>query len=343
MLSTLKTLLMRGSFIGVAFLIVLCLSCLKTEEVYEGPPSIKFEDTLYNFGEISQGEQVTCTFKFKNVGGDTLRIAKVRKSCGCTSAKATKQILKPGGSGEIEVVFNSRGYSGNVTKTVHVHSNDPKKSVVTLRISGRVIVDLLVQPRQINFGEVYPGKSITKSVRLIPKRLDELKVKKIEKESEYITITTKEFVEDNKKGVQINATLSSEAPPRSITEKLKVYTNSKRQPVVEIPVYAWVTNKAWVNPKVINFRAQRGSSHSEEIVVGVGKKKNLKIVGIEDDLEGVSTKYALIKDEGDHQTYSVTFEISKEAKVGSLRGSIRLHTNEKSQPLLQILVNGVIE
>jgi hypothetical protein len=94
-------------------------------------PKIKLAEASYNFGTAAQGYQVKHIFKFKNVGTDTLKIAWVKTSCGCTAA-GTSKIIPPQKDGQIEVTYNTGAQSGNVLKTVYIFSNDveaPQRSV----------------------------------------------------------------------------------------------------------------------------------------------------------------------------------------------------------------------
>lgn len=43
-------------------------------------PQIEFEDTEVHLGLVKEGDKVTHTYTFRNTGGDTLRIEKVRAS-----------------------------------------------------------------------------------------------------------------------------------------------------------------------------------------------------------------------------------------------------------------------
>lgn len=88
-----------------------------------GLPTIDFEETEYNFGTVIAGEKVSHSFVFKNNGKGNLVISNVKTSCGCTASKWTKDPVKPGETGIIEIVFDSSGRSGKQTKTANVYSN----------------------------------------------------------------------------------------------------------------------------------------------------------------------------------------------------------------------------
>lgn len=97
--------------------------------------SIEFEEKFYDFGTVAEGEKVSHTFKFKNTGNSDLLLSSVKASCGCTASNFTKDPVKPGESGIIEVIFNSAGRSGPNHKSLTVVANtDPKTHVLTFAV-----------------------------------------------------------------------------------------------------------------------------------------------------------------------------------------------------------------
>jgi len=101
-------------------------------------PKFKWREEVYDFGVIIQGEKVSHTFVFKNVGKSNLIISSVYASCGCTVAKYDKKPIAPGEEGSIEVVFDSAGRNGIQNKTITVVANtQPNK--VELHITAEVV------------------------------------------------------------------------------------------------------------------------------------------------------------------------------------------------------------
>jgi hypothetical protein len=100
-------------------------------------PEIKFEKTEHDFGKILQGEQVSCTFKFKNVGNAPLIITSIEKTCGCTSPEYSSQPIQPGEDGKITIVYDSKGHKGFQNKRLVVKANtNPSETI--LRIKAQV-------------------------------------------------------------------------------------------------------------------------------------------------------------------------------------------------------------
>jgi hypothetical protein len=98
-----------------------------------GGPTMKFDEMDYNFGTIKQGESVTHIFKFKNDGKEPLIINTAVGSCGCTVPEYPKEPIRPGGSDEIKVTFNSTGKSGPQDKTVTITYDTDKTIVLHMR------------------------------------------------------------------------------------------------------------------------------------------------------------------------------------------------------------------
>lgn len=102
-------------------------------------PEIKFEEEEFDFGKITQGEKVSHSFKFKNIGKKALIITTANGSCGCTVPEFPKEPIQPGEEGKIDVVFNSEGKRGYQEKTVTIVTNcEPATRVI--RIKTEIIV-----------------------------------------------------------------------------------------------------------------------------------------------------------------------------------------------------------
>jgi hypothetical protein len=97
-----------------------------------------FRDYSHDFGKVTEGEKVGYTFTFENKGSGNLVIASATASCGCTVPKYDSKPVPPGGSGNIEVVFDTSGRNGKQTKSVTVASN-ASKPLILLQITAEVV------------------------------------------------------------------------------------------------------------------------------------------------------------------------------------------------------------
>lgn len=102
-------------------------------------PQIKFKKKTHDFGKVLQGEVVKHSFTFTNTGDMTLLVNNVRSSCGCTVSNYSKKPISSGGSGKIEVSFNSHRRKGMQNKTITVTSNSIPNTT-TLHIKANVVL-----------------------------------------------------------------------------------------------------------------------------------------------------------------------------------------------------------
>jgi len=85
--------------------------------------AFKFEKESYDFGQITEGEQVTYEFSFTNVGKSPLIITDASATFGCTVPEFPKEPVAPGQGGKIHVVFSSKGKSGMQNKVITLIAN----------------------------------------------------------------------------------------------------------------------------------------------------------------------------------------------------------------------------
>lgn len=99
---------------------------------------IKFENSVFDFGTLKEGEVVQHEFHFTNTGNAPFVIAQANGSCGCTVPEWPKEPTMPGKSNIIKVTFNSSGKEGEQNKTVKILGNtEPNLSYLVVK--GKVI------------------------------------------------------------------------------------------------------------------------------------------------------------------------------------------------------------
>lgn len=111
----------------------------QTPPVPSGPKTVmSFGEEVWDFGSVNDGEKVEHTYKFKNSGNDPLIISNATGSCGCTVPQWPREPIAPGKSGEIKVVFDSKGKQGKRNQQVTITANT-EPATTTIRMTGEVI------------------------------------------------------------------------------------------------------------------------------------------------------------------------------------------------------------
>ena len=134
------------------FLILIIFTNSLSTYAQQTKPYISFGTLKHDFGTLKE-ESGIATFKFEfiNTGAEPLIITNVQTSCGCTTPGWSREPVKPGITGYVDVQFDPRGRPGDFYKTITVSSN-ATNSPVTLIIQGSVTE----KPKTI--AEIYPYK-----------------------------------------------------------------------------------------------------------------------------------------------------------------------------------------
>ena len=96
--------------------------------------AVKFDQTMFNFGEMEYNSPVTHTFKFTNTSDKPIAIKDVGTSCGCTTPSYSKEPVAPGKTGEVTAKYDSSRIGG-FNKTLTVSINDEQ---IKLVIAGTI-------------------------------------------------------------------------------------------------------------------------------------------------------------------------------------------------------------
>jgi hypothetical protein len=112
-------------------------------------PKAVFKETSHDFGKVKQGDVVTHEFVFTNAGDAVLVVDKVETTCGCTAALVSEKKVAAGKQGRIKTTFDTRGYSGRLSRYLYLVSNDgenPRRELalvadIEVPPSGRIDVD----------------------------------------------------------------------------------------------------------------------------------------------------------------------------------------------------------
>lgn len=96
-----------------------------------------FQEFIYDFGEVTEGDIVEHTFKFENTGKVPLIISDAHSTCGCTVPDWPRSPIAPGDGGEIKVTFNTLNKPEIQEKPVIITANT-YPSVVRVYLKGYV-------------------------------------------------------------------------------------------------------------------------------------------------------------------------------------------------------------
>ena len=169
----------------------ICLLLFCPPKVFGATPAICFQQDVFTFLPILEGESVEVTFEFSNEGGEPLVIHDAVTSCGCTTADYPSHSLRPGEIGKIKTTFHSKGHGGANDISLLVKSNDPALPVKTLRIRGKVIRQWQAKPDRFVLTNLKPNRRYTRRIQLSNFMDEPLEIKKLVPGNAHIHLLSK--------------------------------------------------------------------------------------------------------------------------------------------------------
>jgi len=218
-----------------SFFLLSLIILLFPGQLFAAGPHIEVLQPDFQFGTIRQGEQVPHTFIFKNTGDQPLEITKVKSSCGCTAALVDERQIAPGASGEVKVNFDSTRFSGSITKTVYIYTNDLPNKLVQLHLRGEIKAELQLSSRRLQIGPVAAGTVIKTSVTLTNSGSDPVSLSGLRTSLPEVSVTLDR--NDLKSGE--TATIELQAVPKIAGKNLSGYlfcdTSNPYKPELRLP------------------------------------------------------------------------------------------------------------
>jgi hypothetical protein len=303
-------------------------------------PKIRFDQPDYDFGEAEAGDEVEHTFVFENAGDDLLTITKVRTSCGCTAALVSEEKVSPGKTGEIKATLLTKGFQGDVKKSLLVESNDPDNELVRLTIGGKVLPEVTVEPRYLHWEDMKPGEPAEPkklSIRFVEGR--GLRLEKILSESPSVVLTKES---EGKNQVAYTVALAESLPEGRLTGRITVRTNSKRMPEVDVPFYAFVQGNVKVVPHLLSLGTiAPGQAATRYLSLTKVGERAFSVPKVKATTDEIKTEI-IQKKKGSSYQIKVTYKLGSKV-TGRLSERITVFVNDGEQNFIEVPVYGTVE
>lgn len=141
-----------------------------------------------NTGSHLRNKEVHYDIQFKNSGDENLKIVMVTATCGCSSALATSDELKPGEEGTIKFTFNGLGM-GKVTKSVLVSTNETENKDHTISVTMDMVEPVTIKPESImTSGKV--GDEVKQTISMVNSLDKNISITELSSNSPVVKVTS---------------------------------------------------------------------------------------------------------------------------------------------------------
>lgn len=319
-------------------------------------PRLTIVEPVKEYGTVPKGEKLDWSFNVKNTGTSDLQIIAARPSCGCTIADFDK-VIKPGETGKVTAHIDTTAFSGPISKTVTLETNDPSTPTSMLTLHA------LVQP----YVEAYPagyvrfnllqGDTDTQAVTLYSDEDEPFEIKNIEVPSgNWLKVTSDKITDETQRAPGVGKTGQAQykinvvaggpdAKTGPLSDKVHIVTNSKHQPDYWISVVGVVRPTFRVEPTVLNFGevAPTDAAATRSVLVHSNDLKmpeRFSVTKVESSTPSIMTSYKAGVQKGD---YEITAQVARDAKPGDIDGTVKIYTTDTVNPVVTVPVKATVK
>lgn len=173
---------------------------------------------IADFGTFPANKKQSSIFIIKNTGDEDLKITKIRKTCGCSATKLSKDIIPPGQSATLIADIKENSIAGPFSKNIYVESNAKNSRFLRLTLSGKAVPLLQIFPKKyLYMGTLTSGKSNSYSFKLQSSQAD-VKLKLMPSNANFSVQTSLKKLND--KEFLLNVTATPDKPDQFLNAKI---------------------------------------------------------------------------------------------------------------------------
>lgn len=330
-----------------ALLLVTAAASAQAPRAATTAPKLVIPEMVKDMGPVAQGTMLDVAFKLVNEGDAVLEVRAVRPTCGCTVADFDKEV-PAGGEGWVKAKLDTADFSGPISKSILVMTNDPDEPTARLVIKTDVRPYVEVLPRPlVRFNAIEKDHATEKLVVTPGEGVKDFKVEGISSEFQFIKTTVRQLSGDeiiagkSEPQYEIAFSLAEDAPVGTVSGAMKVKTNHPKAPEVEVKVYGVVRALLNVTPGQVQFGAVEAKARPGRNVIVVNNRPGaeVEVTGAQVNDPAFEAAVSTIEK---GKRYQVTLTVKAEAEPGSRDAVLTLNTSDPDYPRLTVPVRAVI-
>lgn len=221
-------------------------------------PQAAIDEPTFNFDKMESGTTQRHTFPIKNSGKSPLDLEFVSHTCKCTTVELNGKSVEPGATAtvapgeaaEVLLEWAAKVAAGPFRHGATFTTNDPERSRLELIVEGDVVDSTTLDPSFLNFGSVNIGAEGKAEMLVVSFLEPEVKIESFEISDEALAKQVEVTIEQvpkeelpSKEALAAARVVAAYKPAGSVgpfTGSLKLKTNLKQAPSLEVPVYGAV-------------------------------------------------------------------------------------------------------
>jgi len=289
-----------------------------------------FATTDHDFGSVARSAKAEFEFVLTNIYVEDVHISGVRSSCGCTSVRMAKPLVKTHEKTAIIASLNTKSFQGQRGATLTVTFDKPLHAQVQLHVRGHIRSDVVFHPGSVQMGNVDQGQPARQKVAISYAGSSTWRILEVKSANPHLA---GEVVETRRRGGQVGyeltAYLDGTAPAGYLRDHLVLVTNDHRAREIPVAVEGVVQPGIVVSPSSLFMGVvQPGQKVTKQLVIRA--KKPFRILSI--DCEDGSFEFEAPADQEPKALHVVPVTFVAGGDAGKVSRMIRIETDLGETP-----------
>lgn len=232
-----------------------------------------FDKQKVDFGVVARGADAVQIIKVTNLYKETIHIASVTTTCGCSAAKPETNTLESRAVTTISVTMDTRKFSKRKDSNVVVTIDKPYYAQVRIPVTAYIRTDVVLEPGSANFGAIAQGQESTRQVDIAYAGRSDWKLGEVKSASKFVEakVTEKSRAEGQANYV-LTVRLLPSAPVGLLRTQLMLSTNDANAPTFPVLVEARVEADITITPSKVSLGTVAAGEEVSQNVVVRGQK-----------------------------------------------------------------------
>lgn len=337
----------RFTYMTTAVMVVFLAATAVVAVAAEGPKMV-VPEKIKDMGKVAQGDVISVDFAIANEGDETLEIKAVRPTCGCTVADFDREIA-PGKTGYLKAKLETRDFSGPISKSILIMTNDPQDPTTTVVIKTTVHPYVQVLPRAlVRFNAVQHEPMVQKITVVADEQEKGFKVTGVTSSVPFLVASVQPVPADqllagkSPQQYEIALTMAKNPPVGPVNAVLEIETNHPKAKKVPVKVFGVVRSLLHVTPSQIQFGSVEARKQPGRNVIVVNNRSAgvaVMVTGATINDPAFNTEVVTIEN---GRRYQVTVTVKPDASTGPRDAVLTLKTSDPEFPTLEVPVRANI-
>ena len=302
-------------------------------------PRAVFSETRFEFGEVISGDVVEHDFDVNNHGSGPMTIENVTMTTPLLVTQMPREVA-PGAQGRIHFKLDTANLEGNFEGTILVYLNDPALPQARLAFAGHVIPAIELSPRPAFFVAGQRGQENRASIEIMNHESEPLRIEKVEHPAKRFTTQVETLTPGQR--FRLTLVLKPNGPAGRAAGTIVIRTSSKRMPTLKVAANTYLYERVHTFPDVVDFGMLALSDAGRvgvTLMIHQEGGRDFR-AQLSSNVQGLSLKSER-GPQGDRYQVEITL-IPEKIRVGPIKGSIIIDTNDAEFPRIIVPVAGQI-